>query len=278
MKRLTISLLLFLLILPAVPLRAQDAFPKPIANSLVHDYIGWLESSDIARLNQKLIAFSDSTSNQITIVITGDLLGLTPNEYATRIGEEWGVGQKERDNGVVILVKPTGGQGEREAFIAVGYGLEAVIPDITTNHIVQNEMLPRFKVGNNFEGLDAACTIIMDLAVGKYNEAQYRSNSDLSILPMLTLILLGLGFMFIIPVVKALRYARVNHIGFWAAMALLAAQSAKKNKWEDFRGGRGPFIGGGFGGGGFSGGGGGGGGFGGFGGGGFGGGGAGGSW
>lgn len=276
MKRLTKTLLLFLIILPAVPLRAQDAFPKPVANSLVHDYIGWLESSEVSLLNQKLIAFSDSTSNQITIVITGDLLGLTPNEYATRIGEEWGVGQKERDNGVVILVKPTGGQGERQAFIAVGYGLEAVIPDITTNHIVQFEMLPRFKMGRNYEGLDAACNILMDLAAGKYNEAEYRSANRQQILPIALLVLVVLALIFMVPVVKALRYARVNHIGFWAAMALLAAQNAKKNKWEDFRGGRGPFIGGG-GFGGFSGGGGGGG-FGGFGGGGFGGGGAGGSW
>jgi len=90
-----------------------------------------LSAEEMAKLEKSLVAFSDSTSNQIVVVIVDDLQGLEPWQYATELGQAWGVGQAKEDNGVVILIKPTKEGIGRKTFIAVGYGLSAVIPDLT---------------------------------------------------------------------------------------------------------------------------------------------------
>ena len=79
------------------------------------------------------------------VVVVNDLCGMDKAMYATDLGQAWGVGRKGKDNGIVILIKPTGGKGQRRTFISVGYGLEGVIPDATAKLVVENEMIPNFK-------------------------------------------------------------------------------------------------------------------------------------
>ena len=81
----------------------------------------FISPGDVQALNFKLIEFAKETSNQIVVVVVDDLAGLEPFEYATALGQEWGVGKSETDNGVVLLIKPTGGKNQRKTFIAVGY-------------------------------------------------------------------------------------------------------------------------------------------------------------
>ncbi len=241
--------------------RASDDLPErpdppKLVNNLSHQFPGFLSAEEQNNLEQKLDLFSDSTSNQIAIVIVDDLLGLEPEQYATHIGDKWGVGKKDKRNGIVILVKPSGGQGERKVFIAVGYGLEGVIPDITANHIVEEEIMPHFKNKDFYGGLNAATDVLMSLAKGEYNFKDYqKKKSSGSNLPFIIFI--------IIFIILAIIPRRGGGGGYTLGRAGMFY-------------GAGAFLGGGFGGGGSSSGESGG--FGGFGGGSFGGGGAGGSW
>ena len=124
-------------------------------------------------LEKKLENFANQTSNQITIVIVDDLAGYEPWEYATELGEKWKVGQEKEDNGIIILIKPSGGKGERKYFIAPGKGLEGAIPDGICRQIEDNELLPNLKAGNFYAALDQTTDVLMKLAKGEYNSKDY---------------------------------------------------------------------------------------------------------
>jgi uncharacterized protein len=240
-------ILLFLAVIGSFTMltaQSSGVIDRPNPPRLVNDLSAsdFLTSSEEAALESKLEAFANETSNQIVIVVVDDLAELEAWDYATQLGQKWGVGQSNFDNGVVILVKPTGGEGQRDLFIAVGTGLEGAIPDITTKQIRENEMYPSLKEGMNYEALDKATTVLMGLAKGEWKLA-------------------GMLLVFIIFIIISIKRGGKGGGGFTM-------------------GSTGLFFGPRFGGGGFGGGFGGGssGGFGGFGGGGFGGGGSGGKW
>lgn len=268
-----ISIALFLLCgtLATAQLAGQECFPEK-SDKLVYDIADVLSPEEERMLENSLVGFADSTSNQITIVIVPDLCGMDKAQFAIELGELWGVGQGKEDNGIVMLVKPKTNASRGDMFIAVGRGLEGAIPDITAKEITENECIPSFKNNNYFEGIAAGTDVLMELARGEYNSDEYasrynkrRKNNGIGIA---LLALLIIAFVFIAKASQARRYAQTNQIGFWAAWALLnAASRSHRGYYSNFSSGRGGF-------GGYSGGGG----FGGFGGGSFGGGGAGGSW
>jgi uncharacterized protein len=98
-----------------------------------------------------------------------DLKGYSRDEFAIALGRKWGVGgQKQFSNGVVILVNTGAKGGQRGVFIAPGYGLEGSVTDLIADQIVQNVLIPNFRQGSNYRGLDEATTDIMDAAAGKY--------------------------------------------------------------------------------------------------------------
>lgn len=151
--------------------------PPRLVNNLSSEYSDFLSPSEEEILESKLSTFAKNTSNQIVIVIVDDLDDMEPSEFATELGQQWKVGQGDLDNGVIILIKPTGGEGERKFFIAVGSGLEGIIPDGTAYDIQQNELLPNLKDGNFFKALDETSDVIMALAKGEYNSAQYAKKT-----------------------------------------------------------------------------------------------------
>jgi uncharacterized protein len=228
--------------------------PPHLVNNLSKEFPNFISAEEEQMLEDKLVKFNAETSNQIIIVIVDDLCGYDANEFSTRLGKAWGVGQGKFNNGVVVMVKPTGGSGQRAAYIAPGYGLEGIIPDITAKQIVDNEMIPQFKNANNYGALDAATTVLMGLAKKEFSSDEYGKQNSSSHIPWIYIIfiLLFIVIRFILPRTSGRTVGgRTYYGGMW---------------------------GGGLGGGGFGGGSSGGGGFGGFGGGSFGGGGAGGSW
>ncbi len=269
MKR---ALLFLLAAWPLVAFTAADPClpPKPSnEDHLVFQFTDFLSDFDADRLDAKLVRFAQESSNRIAVVVVDDLCGQNASDFAFELGESWGIGGKH-DNGVLVLVKPTGTPGERKVFIATGYGLEGAIPDALCKRIVEEEIIPRFKQQAFYEGLDNGTDVLMKLAKGEINEESYGSGSS----PLTGLLIFGAVLLIIIIAVvsqrnKVKRYATTNGIDFWSAWWLLnQASRSHRGSWGGFTGG---------GGGGWSGGGGGGG-FGGFGGGSFGGGGAGGSW
>jgi uncharacterized protein len=243
--------------------------PEPMSPPrLVNDYAGILSQSQFRHLEQKLENFNDSTSTQIVVAIVKSLNGLTKEEFADQLGEKWGVGQKGKNNGIIILVKPKYQNEEGETRISTAYGLEGVIPDAICKRIVNNEMIPYFTAGDYFTGIDKATNTIMSLAKGEFTADQYKKKTEGNPFKVLVPILI------IIIIFIIMRRNSGNHFttgskghSFWTALWLASMMGNRggSGSWGDFRSGGGSFGGGG-------------GGFGGFGGGSFGGGGAGGSW
>lgn len=172
--------------------------PARLVNNLSKEFPDFLSKEETDKLELKLKNFANETSNQIVIVIVDDLNGYEPWDFATELGQQWKVGQEKEDNGIVILIKPTGGKGERKFHIAVGYGLEGAIPDLTCKQIEEDELIPYLKTGQFYEGLDNTTNVLMSLAKGEYNSKQYakqhKKNSPSKVLIVLVLIFIFIFF------------------------------------------------------------------------------------
>lgn len=142
---------------------------RPSPARLVNDMAGTFTTRQAEELERVLVAFDDSTSNQIAVVTVKDLKGYEPAEYATRIGLDWGVGSEKFDNGIVILVKPKDNTAGK-VFIAVGYGLEGAIPDAYAKRIINEVMIPHFRNNDYYGGVAEACKVLMRLASGEISE------------------------------------------------------------------------------------------------------------
>jgi len=272
-----IKIIAFLPLLFALSVFAQDDIPKPQKpQKLVNDFANLLTPSQKQSLESTLVAFDDSTSTQIVIVTVKSLNGHDPAEFTHSIYDSWGVGQKGKDNGVVIMVKPKYKNERGETFIITGYGLEGIIPDAICKRIVENEMIPRFKQNDIYGGLKNATGILMSLASKEFTAYDYEKKHSGGGPPIIIFILffaIMLFAWFWNTAWRASSYSAYHDVPFWTALWLvMMTRSAHSGKYGDFSSGSGTF--GGWGGGSF---GGGGGGFGGFGGGSSGGGGAGGS-
>ena len=142
---------------------------RPSPARLVNDMAGTFTTRQAEELERVLVAFDDSTSNQIAVVTVKDLKGYEPAEYATRIGLDWGVGSEKFDNGIVILIKPKDNTAGK-VFIAVGYGLEGAIPDAYAKRIINEVMIPHFMNDDYYEGVAEACKVLIKLASGEISE------------------------------------------------------------------------------------------------------------
>ena len=149
--------------IPAAPV------PARLYVNLSQELPNFLTPEESALLEQQLVAFAEQTSNQIVVVVVDDLGGYEPWDFATRLGDKWKIGQEKEDNGIVLLIKPTGNKGERKVFIATGRGLEGAIPDYTCNQIVENELLPNFKNQAFYSGIIGALDILKSLDTLKDN-------------------------------------------------------------------------------------------------------------
>jgi uncharacterized protein len=264
-----VLILFTLLVLSAT---AQDFPERPVPPRLVNDFAGMLEPQEINALENKLVAFNDSSSTQIAIVILKDLNGYEIKDYGQRLAEKWGIGQKGLNNGVLILIKTKSENERGDVAIEPGYGLEGAIPDMTCGQIIDYEILPAFRNGQYYAGLDKATDILMSLARGEYPSDKYKPSSSNKALKGA---FAPLVFIIIILVIvmsmrsgggKNNRHISNKGLPLWLLLSMMnSGHNSHHGSWGGFSGG------GGFGGGG-------GGGFGGFGGGSFGGGGASGSW
>lgn len=249
---------------------AQEIPDKPFPPRLVNDLAAILQPHEIDALEQKLVAYNDSTSTQIAVVTITDLGGYDIADYAQRLAEKWGIGRAGNDNGVIILVKPKMSESDRgEVNISPGYGLEGVIPDIVCAQIIDYEMIPEFREGNYYRGLDKAAGVLMSLASREFPADQYgrQVSSGGGLGAFLFILFIILLFMFIRSSGGSnQKHISRNGLPLWVLLSMMnSGGSRHSGSWGGFSGGRG--FGGGSGGG-----------FGGFGGGSFGGGGASGSW
>jgi uncharacterized protein len=137
---------------------------RPNPPKLVNDFTNTLTPAQVQALESKLVAYDDSTSNQIAVVIINSLDGYDIADYALKLGREWGIGGKEFSNGVLLLVAIA----DHKIRIEVGYGLEGAIPDITAKHIIEEAITPAFKEENYYRGIDRGTDDIIRAAAGEY--------------------------------------------------------------------------------------------------------------
>ncbi len=238
-------------------------FPEK-SNKLVNDFTQTLSAAQISTLENKLVAFDDSTSNQIAVVIVKSIGDYDINEYALELGRKWGIGGDKKNNGVILLIA----LGDRKMSIQTGYGLEGALPDVYTKRIIENDIKPFFKDGDYYSGIAAGTESIISLVKGEYKNDNRRGRKGGGGA--------GSGLIVLIIVIVIIVMLKKGGGGSGGNQVIGGRGVSNALFWGMLLGGRGG-SGGGFGGG-FGGGGGGGGGFGGFGGGSFGGGGSSGSW
>lgn len=159
MKKILSILLLFC----SVFALGQTYPDKPNPPKLVNDFTGTLSSQQISSLEEKLVAFDNKTSNQITVVIVSTINGSEPTDYATQLGRKWGIGNKE-NNGVLLLVA----KNDRKLSIVPGYGLEGSLPDAICQSIIDNQIVPSFKIDDYYKGISNGVESIMQATQGAY--------------------------------------------------------------------------------------------------------------
>jgi uncharacterized protein len=130
----------------------------------VHDEANVLSADAKARLERILMAERDSTSNQISVLIIKSLEGGSIEDYSLRVAEKWQPGQRDKDNGVVLLIAID----DRQVRIEVGYGLEGSLTDAISSRIIRNEIAPRFRNGDYDGGVQAAVMAIISAIAGEY--------------------------------------------------------------------------------------------------------------
>jgi uncharacterized protein len=161
MNRIAIFFL-FALLIP-LGLRAQPPIPKH-NGTWVYDEVGVLSPGMAQRINQAIRQHEDSTSNQIGVLIISSLDGYPLEQYALEVAEAWGIGNKQKDNGVLLLFVIQ----DRKVRIEVGYGLEGSLTDAMSNRIIRNEIAPRFSAGDYDGGVAQAVVAIMRVIEGEY--------------------------------------------------------------------------------------------------------------
>lgn len=190
-----ILFLFFILCANLLPFYAQQ-IPEPMyPYRLVNDFSGIFSEPQRDALEQKLRAYNDSTSTQIYVVTLNDLKGYPASDYAIRLGEKWSIGQKDKDNGAVILIKPKQGNKRGDAFISVGYGLEARLNDAYIGRIVRKKMIPYFRENDYFGGVNAAVDTMIKRLSGEYNADEEGDDSGISFWTVLFILLLIILFL-----------------------------------------------------------------------------------
>jgi uncharacterized protein len=228
---------------------------KPNIQTSVYDYGKLLSDSDKKQLEDKLVRYSDSTSTQIVVVTIDNLKGEDIGIIAPKWGQQWGVGQAKEDNGVFILVA----KEEHKIWIAPGYGVEDKLIAGTTSEIVRNVIIPEFKAGSYYKGLDRGADAIFDVLRGKYKVSRKQENAKGS-LPLIIFLIIFVVVLILLSKNKG--NGNGSGIGGPNLLDILILSSLGRSSGGGFgggdfggsSGGSGGF-GGGFGGGGFSGGG-----------------------
>jgi len=164
MNKLLSILLIPLFLVAATSIYAQEVPPKPNPPTRVNDYAHVMTPDQVATLEQKLIAFNDSTTSDIVVMTQPDLGNASIEDYALAVLRNWGVGDKKNNNGIVIVADIR----QHHVYIAVGYGLEGAIPDVTAKEIIDNDIVPNFRNGDYYRGFDVATGDLIRAAAGEY--------------------------------------------------------------------------------------------------------------
>ena len=181
---LILKRILILAILVLMPLQVL-ALDVPGLTGRVNDYARLLSPENVSRLEQKLAGFEQETSTQIVVLTIPSLQGDNIEQFAIRVVDQWKIGQKGKDNGVLLVLA----QAERKVRIEVGMGLQGVLPDITAGQIIRNVMAPLLKADNFDQAMSDGTDAIMAATKGEFTASpqdqhrrpQKKSTSSLTL-------------------------------------------------------------------------------------------------
>lgn len=241
--------LVLLFVFCGIYVQAQFIIPdKPSFQTSVYDYADVLNPSEEKELESKLIRYSDSTSTQIVVISIEDLKGEDIGILTPKWAQEWGIGQEKEDNGILILLS----KKDRKIWIAPGYGVEERLTAGINGELTRNIIIPEFKAGSYYSGLDKGADAIFKVLQGKYKGSRKKESN------------FPVGIIVVVVVFLVLVFSKRNSGGNGGRsggldlgdMIILSSlgRSGSGFGGGSFGGGSGGF-GGGFGGGGFSGGG-----------------------
>ena len=181
------SLFLLIVLFSSNCIFSQFTIPeKPSFQTSVYDYANVLSPEEKAQLEQKLINYSDSTTTQIVVITIESLKNEDVSQLATKWGQTWGIGGTAKDdNGVVILLS----KAERKIAINPGYGLEDRLTAGIGGEIIRNIIIPEFKAGSYYKGLDKGADALFDVFKGKYKgERKQTKGKSFPILPIIVIV------------------------------------------------------------------------------------------
>jgi uncharacterized protein len=182
-----LNILLVFTLFNFLPAFAQFTIPeKPSFQTSVYDYANVLSADEKTQLEEKLIRYSDSTTTQIVVITIESLKGEDVSLLATKWGQTWGIGGTAKDdNGVVILVA----KDERKIAINPGYGLEDRLTAGIGGEIIRNIIVPEFKAGSYYNGLDKGADALFDVFKGKYKgERKQTKGKNFPVLPIIIIV------------------------------------------------------------------------------------------
>lgn len=212
----------WLLLLLFVGAGAWADVAVPPLTARVTDLAGLLTAAQQTALEARLQAFEEAKGSQIAVLIVPTTQPETVEQYALRVAETWKLGRKGVDDGALLVVA----KDDRTLRIEVGYGLEGVLNDATAKRITNEIIVPAFKQGRFYEGINAGVELMIQVIEGEPLPPPARAESKTDLFPLVI-------------------------VGLFLALILLSNFSSRVGRWSN----RGRYYGGGFGGGGFSGGG-----------------------
>ncbi|OAB27913.1 uncharacterized protein SAMN05444395_103284 [Flavobacterium fryxellicola] len=189
-KTTLIALKLFICLLFTQIGFAQFTIPKkPTLQTSVYDYANVLSATEKAQLEEKLIKYSDSTTTQIVVITIESLQNEDVSQLATKWGQTWGIGGTEKDdNGVIVLLA----KAEKKIAINPGYGLEDRLTAGIGGEIIRNIIIPEFKAGSYYNGLDKGTDALFDVFKGKYKGERVKKTKDkgFPLLPLIVIVII----------------------------------------------------------------------------------------
>lgn len=187
-------IVLLLLVSSSIALAQYEIPPIPKTQTSVYDEIGLLSPSQKNSLEEKLIRYSDTTSTQIVIIT----ISSTKGEYINYLGAEWltkwGIGQKGKDNGILILLA----KDDRKIGINTGYGVEHLLTDAMSKRIINRDIIPYFKQNDYYGGLNRAADAIFEVMKGEYQGTRKNNSTDFPVAFFFILLVFFIIFIIII--------------------------------------------------------------------------------
>jgi uncharacterized protein len=189
-------LLLLFFIFLGTTAHASDLKAIPTLTARVTDQTGTLSSSEKETLEEKLAAFEQNKGSQIAVLLVPTTQPEAIESYSIRVGDQWKLGRKKVDDGVLVLIA----KNDHRMRIEVGYGLEGAIPDVTAKRIIDETLTPHFRQGDFYGGLDVATTQLIGLINGETLPAPPKGKGAGLFYPLVILyFIIWIGGFFILP-------------------------------------------------------------------------------